>query len=171
MAKKMAKYLINLMKGLPKELVIFIISMIPVLELRGGLISASILKVPMIKAIGICLIGNIIPVPFILLLITPIFSWLKKTKLLAPMVHKLENKAMGKSEKIQEYEFIGLILFVGIPLPGTGAWTGSLIAALLGVKFKKAFPAVIIGLFLATFIMCMVSYGIPYLISVLSYIG
>lgn len=142
-----------------KEAIVFIISMIPILELRGALLVAGpILGVPVAKAIPICVIGNIIPVPFILLLITPIFNWLKGTKTFKPMVTRLENKAMSKSDKIEKYEFWGLVLFVGIPLPGTGAWTGSLIAALLGIKFKKAFPAVIIGICMATVIMWFISY-------------
>ena len=142
-----------------KEAIVFIISMIPILELRGALLVAGpLLGVPVAKAIPLCIIGNIIPVPFILLLITPIFKWMKGTKLFKPMVDKLEAKAMSKSEKIEKYEFWGHVLFVGIPLPGTGAWTGSLIAALLGVKFKKAFPAVILGIFMATVIMWFISY-------------
>lgn len=153
------------LSGLPDELVCFIISMVPVIELRGGLIIAAIKGIPLFKAIGICIAGNIVPVPFILLLITPIFTWLKKTKFFKPIVEKLENKSMGKSEKIKKYEFIGLVLFVGIPLPGTGAWTGSLIASLLNIKFKKAFPAVILGLIMATVIMCLLSYGIPWIIT------
>ena len=142
-----------------KEAIVFIISMIPILELRGALLVAGpLLGVPVAKAIPLCIIGNIILVPFILLLITPIFKWMKGTKLFKPMVDKLESKAMSKSDKIEKYEFWGLVLFVGIPLPGTGAWTGSLIAALLGVKFKKAFPAVILGIFMATVIMWFISY-------------
>lgn len=85
---------------------------------------------------------------------------MKGTKTFKPMVDKLEAKAMSKSDKIEKYEFWGLVLFVGIPLPGTGAWTGSLIAALLGVKFKKAFPAVILGICIATVIMWFISYVI-----------
>ena len=77
-----------------------------------------------------------------------------------PMVEKLERKAMGKSEKIEKYQFWGLVLFVGIPLPGTGAWTGSLIASLLGVRFRKAFPAVLLGIVMATVIMSVMSYGL-----------
>jgi len=119
-----------------------------------------LLGVPVATAIPLCIIGNIIPVPFILLLITPIFKWMKGTKTFKPMVDKLEAKAMSKSDKIEKYEFWGLVLFVGIPLPGTGAWTGSLIAALLGVKFKKAFPAVILGICIATVIMWFISYVI-----------
>ena len=145
-----------------KKLTIFIISMIPILELRGGLLAASpaFLDVPILEAIPICVVGNLIPVPFILLFITPIFSKLKKTKRLRPVVEKLEKKAMDKSDRVQKYEFWGLVLFVGIPLPGTGAWTGSLIASLLEIPFKKAFTAVVIGICLATVIMSIVSYGL-----------
>ena len=142
-----------------KEAIVFIISMIPILELRGALLVAGpLLGVPVSTAIPLCVIGNIIPVPFILLLITPIFNWMKGTKRLKPLVDKLESKAISKSDKIEKYEFWGLVLFVGIPLPGTGAWTGSLIAALLGIRFKKAFPAVIIGICMATVIMWFISY-------------
>ena len=121
---------------------------------------ASLLHVDMWTAIPICIIGNIIPVPFILLLITKIFAAMKKTKLFGGMVTALERRAMGKSERIQKGEFIGLMLFVGIPQPGTGAWTGSLIAALLGIKNRKAVPAILLGILIATVIMCVVSYGI-----------
>ncbi|MCI9215949.1 small multi-drug export protein [Lachnospiraceae bacterium 42-17] len=142
-----------------KEAIVFLISMVPILELRGALLVAGpLLGVPVQTAIPLSVIGNIIPVPFILLLITPIFKWMKGTKLFKPMVDKLEAKAMSKSDKIEKYEFWGLVLFVGIPLPGTGAWTGSLIAALLGIKFKKAFPAVILGICMATVIMWFISY-------------
>lgn len=145
-----------------KEAIVFLISMVPILELRGGLIAAgpALLDVPMWQAIPICIVGNIIPVPFILLLITPIFNRMKKTKLFRPMVEKLETKAMSKSDRIEKYEFWGLVFFVGIPLPGTGAWTGSLIAALLGIRFRKAFPAVILGILMATVIMTVFSYTV-----------
>ena len=143
-----------------KELIVFIISMVPILELRGGLVAAFVMQIDSVRAIWYCVVGNIIPVPFILLLITPVFNWLKKTKTFRPLVEKLESRAMGKSEQIEKYQFWGLVLFVGIPLPGTGAWTGSLIASLLGVKFKKAFPAVILGIIMATVIMSVFSYGL-----------
>jgi len=150
----------HLLGVVPKEMIVFIISMIPILELRGGLLAAFMLDINMVQAAVYCIIGNIIPIPFILLLITPVFTWMKKTKLLKPVADKLENKAMGKKDRIEKYEFWGLVLFVGIPLPGTGAWTGSLIASLLGIKFKKAFPAVLLGLLMATVIMLIVSYGL-----------
>ena len=107
----------NLGGILSAELIIFLVSMIPILELRGGLIVASLLKVNMWRALPICIVANLIPVPFILLLITKIFSLMKKTKLFRGLVCKLEEKAMGKSDQIQKYEFWGLVLFVGIPLP------------------------------------------------------
>lgn len=162
MTETLVQSIIDALSGsVGKEAIVFIISMIPILELRGGLLVAGpLLGVPVATAIPLCIIGNIIPVPFILLLITPIFKWMKGTKTFKPMVDKLEAKAMSKSDKIEKYEFWGLVLFVGIPLPGTGAWTGSLIAALLGVKFKKAFPAVILGICIATVIMWFISYVI-----------
>ncbi len=161
MKEALIEWFVSVLGGkVGKEVIIFIISMVPILELRGGLIAAgpAILDVPMWEAIPICIVGNILPVPFILLLITKIFDWLKHTKLFRPMVEKLEKKAMSKSANIEKYEFWGLVAFVGIPLPGTGAWTGSLIAALLGVKFRKAFPAVVLGVLLAAVIMTLFSY-------------
>ena len=143
-----------------RELVIFIISMIPILELRGGLIAASLLQVPITTAIPICIIGNIIPIPFILLFIKQVFKWLKKVKLFRGIIERLEKRAMGKSDAIKKGEFWGLALFVGIPLPGTGAWTGSLIAALLEIDIKKAVIAELVGVAIATIIMSIVSYGV-----------
>lgn len=145
-----------------KEFIIFLISMVPILELRGGLLAAgpALLDVPMWQAIPICFIGNLVPIPFILLLITKIFDWMKGTKKLKPLVEKLEHKAMSQSANIEKYEFWGLVAFVGIPLPGTGAWTGSLIAALLGIRFRKAFPAIVLGLVMATVIMTVLSYTV-----------
>lgn len=142
------------------EATVFIISMIPILELRGGLIAASMLQVPLLTAIPICIIGNIIPIPFILLFIKQIFQWLKKVPGVGKLIVKLENRAMGKSDALKKGEFWGLALFVGIPLPGTGAWTGSLIAALMEIDFKKAIISELIGIVMATIIMSILSYGL-----------
>ena len=150
----------NLSQFISPEGVIFIISMIPILELRGGLLAASLLKVSAVKAIPICIIGNIIPIPFILLFIRQIFKWLKKTKVFRGLVLKLEDRAMRKSDSIKRYEFWGLMAFVGIPLPGTGAWTGSLIASLLEVDIKKSSLAIFCGIIMATVIMYFVSYQV-----------
>ncbi|MDO4944270.1 MAG: small multi-drug export protein [Ruminococcus sp.] len=167
MVDSLVNWFTTALDGLPKELIVFIISMVPILELRGGIIAAALLNIPIAKAIPICLVGNIVPIPFILLFIKPIFRWMKGTKLFKPMVEKIESKSLAKSDKIQKYEFWGLVLFVGIPLPGTGAWTGALLACLLDIKMKKAVPAIFLGLLLATTIMCTVSYFIPWLISMI----
>ncbi len=143
-----------------REAVVFIISMFPFLELRGGLVAASLLKVPIVTAIPLCIIGNIVPIPFILLFIKKIFAWMKKFKIFRGLVEKLEKRAMGKSSQVTKYEFFGLTLFVGIPLPGTGAWMGSLIAALLEMDTKKAVAAELLGIAIATVIMSIVSYGL-----------
>ena len=143
-----------------REMIVFIISMVPILELRGGLLAASVLNINITRALWICIIGNIIPVPFILLLITPVFNWMKGTKTFKPLVDKLESKAMRQKDQIEKYEFWGLVLFVGIPLPGTGAWTGALVASLLHMKFGKAFGAILVGIALATVIMSILSYGV-----------
>ena len=156
------RFTANLSEFISKEAVIFIISMVPILELRGGLLAASpaLLNVPIMQAIPICIIGNILPIPFILLLIRKILDWMKLVKVFRPIALWLENKAMSKKDQIEKYGFWGLVLFVGIPLPGTGAWTGSLIAALLRVRFKTAFAAILIGIVIATVIMSILSYGV-----------
>ena len=146
----------NLSQYISPEGAVFIISMIPLLELRGGLLAASLLKISAAKAIPLCIVGNIIPIPFI----RQIFKVLKKTKLFRGLVMKLEDRAMRKSDQVKKYEFWGLMLFVGIPLPGTGAWTGSLIASLLEIDIKKSSLAIFCGIIMATVIMYIVSYGL-----------
>lgn len=143
-----------------KELIVFIISLMPILELRGGLIAAALLGLNVVPAFIICLIGNLLPLPFILWFITPIFNWLKKTKLFSKFVGKIENKALSKREKIEKAEFLGLLLFVGIPLPGTGGWTGCLIASLIGMDKKKALFAATCGVLLAGLIVGTLSFGL-----------
>ena len=145
---------------LPDELFVALVSMVPLIELRGGLPVAYALGMSIWLAIPICIIANLIPVPFILWFITPIFNAMKKTKLFRPLVEKLETRAMGKSDKIEKGYFWGLALFVGIPLPGTGAWTGALIASLLNIPFKKAFPAILLGVLIATVIVGLLVWGL-----------
>jgi uncharacterized membrane protein len=150
----------NLGKYISAKAVVFIVSLMPILECRGGLVVASLLGVDIVEAIPICIIGNFLPIPFILLFIKKIFNWLGKFSATEKIVTKLENRAMNKSDALKNGEFIGLMLFVGIPLPGTGAWTGSLIAALLDVDFKKALVAEFLGILIATVIMSILSYGL-----------
>ncbi len=153
-------FTMTLGQHISKEAVVFIISMVPLLELRGGLLASSLLKIPLLTAIPICIIGNIIPIPFILLFIRRIFLWMKKFKGMGRLIEKLEARAMKKSGQVSSAEFWGLALFVGIPLPGTGAWTGSLIAALLEMDIRKAVIAELVGVAIATVIMSAVSYGL-----------
>ena len=145
---------------IPAELVTFIVSLFPILECRGGIIVGRLLGLPLVATIIASVIGNILPIPFILLFIKQIFRWLKPTKLMGPIVTKLEDKAMKKSSALEKGEFIGLLLFVGVPLPGTGAWTGALIASLLGIDIKKASVAILIGIAMATTIVSLIMYGI-----------
>lgn len=156
--------LVGLLDGIPSELVVFLVSMLPLVELRGGILAASLLGIEMWRAIPICILGNILPIPFILLFIEKILNMLKNTRLVK-MVNKLEEKAEKGAAKIMKYKTFGLLLFVGIPLPGTGAWTGSLVAALFHFKLKDAVLSILGGLVLATIIMCVISYGIPALIA------
>ena len=145
-----------------KDFALFIISMIPFIELRGSIIFGAAMGIPWQHAFLVSFLGNILPVPFLILLARPIFAWLKTTRLLAGFTQKVEDRLMKKADKVtvQKYSAIGLFLFVAIPLPGTGAWSGSLIAALLDVKMRYALPAVIAGVFAAGVIMTVASYGL-----------
>ncbi len=161
----MAESLVNLYNNslgtfLPKEVFIFLVSMVPLVELRGGLIIAKLLGIKLLKANVICIIGNIVPIPFILFFIKKIFAFMKKHNILKGFVEKLENRAAKKREEgAEKGEFLFLLLFVGIPIPGTGAWTGSLIASLFEFDIKKASVAIFLGLLVAALIMSIFSYG------------
>ncbi len=145
---------------LPPQMLVVIVSMLPIIELRGGIPLARLLMLPLEQAILFSVIGNIIPIPFILLFINKIFDWLRPTKAFGWLVEKLERRALSKSEGIQRAEFWGLALFVGIPLPGTGGWTGSLAASLLKIDLKKASLAILLGIAIASTIISLVSYGV-----------
>ena len=143
-----------------KEALVFLISMCPLIECRGGLLAAKLLELPIARAVPICVIGNIIPIPFILLFIKKILQWMKNFRIFKGLVGWIEEHAMKRSDRVTTSEFWGLTLFVGIPLPGTGAWTGSLIAALLDMDVKKAVICELIGVALATVIMSIAWYGL-----------
>ncbi len=142
---------------LPKEAFAALISMVPVIELRGGLPYAILSGISPWIAFPLCIVANLIPVPFILWFITPIFNWMKKTRLFRPIAERLEKKAMSKSNKLDKGYFWGLLLFVGIPLPGTGAWTGALLASMLDIPKKKSIPAIALGVCLAAVLMGVLS--------------
>lgn len=143
----------------PPEVIIFLISTLPILELRGGILAASFLGIGWNKALVICILGNLAPVPFILIFIKKIFEWMKNTRFVK-LVHKLEEKAEKKSKYILKYRTLGLLIFVALPLPGAGAWTGALIAALMEMPFKSCLIAFIGGSIGAGIIMSILSYGV-----------
>ncbi len=143
----------------------FLISMVPIIELRGAIPVATGAGLDWRIAIPIAVLGNMLPVPFIIIFIKKIFAWMRRvSQKLDGVVTKLENKAFSKREVIDKYGPWGLFIFVAIPLPGTGAWTGSLIAAMLDIPLKKAFPAVALGVITAGIIVAFVSYGAAALI-------
>ena len=144
----------------PAELIAFVISLFPVLEIRGGMIASLLLDVDFIKAFVICYLGNMLPIPFILLFIKKIFSLMRKNKHLRKIVEKLEARSDKKKGTMEKYEEWGLLFFVAIPLPGTGGWTGALIAALMDMRIKKALPIIALGVFIAGLIMSLITYGI-----------
>ena len=150
----------NFNEVLSKEAIVFIISLMPLLELRGGLLAAALLKIPYIKASCICIVGNILPIPFILLFLKKIFLLMEKWEPTKKLVKFFEGKAEKNKSKIDKYGLWGLILFVGIPLPGTGAWTGALVASVFEMNFKKSIIGIFLGIILAFIIMSIISYGI-----------
>lgn len=145
---------------LSKEGIVFVVSLFPILELRGGVLAGYWLDVPLLTTSMIAVIGNILPIPFILFFIEKIFDFMENHNILVNLIHKIRERAAHKSGKIKNAEFIGLMLFVGIPLPGTGAWTGSLIAEMLQVDRTKAMLAMLCGIFIALAIMLIFSYGL-----------
>lgn len=149
------------LKDLPPELIVFAISLLPILELRGGLVAAALLGLEWYIAFPICVIGNILPIPFILLFIKQIFKVLRKLPVFKKIIPKLEKKAGEKGSLINRGRFIGLFSFVAIPLPGTGAWMGALAATLLDIRMKKSFPIIFLGVITAGIIMLLIAYALP----------
>lgn len=151
---------------LGKIIMTFLISMVPVIELRGAIPIAVSNGLDFWVAVTVSVIGNLVPVPFIILFIKKIFAFMRKhSKKLNSLVTRLEKRAEKKSEVVQKYAFWGLFILVAIPLPGTGAWTGALIAAMLEMRIKKAFPAIALGVIGAAIIVTFATYGVSALFS------
>ena len=149
------------MSVLAKYLCVLGIAALPVLELRGAIPYGVANGLPYLGVLAVSVIGNMLPVPFIILFVRKIFDWMKKkSKFLAGIAEKLEKRAENKMDVIEKYEMLGLFILVAIPLPGTGAWTGSLISALLGLRLKNAFPMILLGVLTAGVIMMILSYGV-----------
>ena len=143
-----------------KILMTIFISMVPVIELRGAIPIATAHGLNFWVAIVCSIIGNLIPVPFIIIFIRKIFELMRKWSVkLDKLVTKLEDRAQKKSDVVLKYAFWGLVVLVAIPLPGTGAWTGALVAAMLNMRLRKAFPAIALGVLIAAVIVSVVTYG------------
>ena len=141
-------------------LLTLLIGAAPILELRGAIPIATAHGLDFTTAILLSIVGNLLPVPFIILFIRKIFAWLrKKNEKLNGLVTKMETRAAKKSVYVERYAFWGLALLVAIPLPGTGAWTGALVAAMLEMRLKHAFPSIALGVVGAAAIVSFVTYG------------
>jgi uncharacterized membrane protein len=150
----------SLLKFITDEFTVILTAMLPVIEVRGAIPVGIALGMSPFHATLLAFLGSIIPVPFILWTIRPIFTYLRRTKLFRRLVNTLTDKSMRKSGKVKKYGYIGLFFFVAIPLPGTGVWSGSLIAALLNMRIKYAFPTIVLGNLVASIAIMLLSFGV-----------
>lgn len=165
MTEKLVNAVVGLFSGVTgmafgKEIMVFIISLMPILELRGGLLAASLIGLDPLPSYIISIIGNILPIPFILWFMGSILKWMHGKKHLDKFATWLDKKVEKNRSKIENVGFWGLVIFVGIPLPGTGAWTGCLIASVLQMDKKKSFLAATLGVIMASIIMMFISFGL-----------
>ena len=142
----------------------FLISMVPVLELRGAIPMGVAGGLTPLAAMVIAIAGNLVPIPFLIIFTRRVFHWLKGWRKIRGLVEKLETRAAEKSQLVLKYAWVGLCILVAIPLPGTGAWTGALVAAILDLRLKKAMPAIILGVVIAGFIVTCVTFGVTHLL-------
>ena len=138
----------------------FFVSMVPVVELRGGIPLGLSLGLTPAESFLCAAIGNMLPVPFLILLTRRVFIWLKKSPKIAPLIEKLERRGHEKGDVVRKYKTLGLIILVAIPLPGTGAWTGALVATLLDIRLKTAIPAILLGVLIAGGLVLAASLGV-----------
>jgi len=135
-------------------------AMVPVLELRGAIPVGVAAGLPPAVACVVAIVGNLVPVPLIMLLVRRVFDWLRHTAFFGPKIDWLEKRAHLKGRIVRKYRLPGLVILVGIPLPGTGAWTGALVAALLDIRMRHAIPAILLGLVIAGAITTAVTMGL-----------
>ncbi len=147
--------------GLGRAVITFVVSLLPIVELRGAIPIGVGLGLHPVAAMLISIVGNMVPVPFIILFIRRVFEWMRgKSPKLASVVEKMEAKAYAKRELIRKWELLGLFVLVAVPLPGTGAWTGALAAAFLNLRLREAIPAIFIGVCIAAAIMTGITFGV-----------
>ncbi len=142
----------------------FFVSMVPVLELRGAIPVGVAGGLRPLVAMVIAILGNLVPVPFLIIFTRRVFHWLKSKENIRHMVERLEHRAAKKSQIVEQYAWWGLCILVAIPLPGTGAWTGALVAAVLDLRLKRAMPAISLGVLIAAMIVTCLTYGVSHLI-------
>ena len=141
---------------LTKALITFLISMIPIIELRGAIPYGIAAGINPWLTFALSVVGNMLPIPFILLFIRKIFTWMKRYPKLAKIAEKFEARAAKKSGTVKKSETIGLCILVAIPLPGTGAWTGTLVAALMNMRIKRALPTIFVGVLIAGLVVTLI---------------
>ena len=148
---------------------IVLVSMVPMIELRASIPMGCGMGLPAWQVFIAAVLGNMLPVPFIVLFIRSVFEFLRKHwAKLNGLIDRIEAKALKKSDRVRQFEILGLMLFVAIPLPGTGAWTGSLIAALLDIRLKRSIPTIFLGVLIAGAIVTAISYGFRFGLSAIS---
>lgn len=149
---------------LGRILLTFGTAMVPVVELRGAIPMGIAAGLDPAVACVTAILGNLVPAPFIILLSRRIFDWLRETRFLGSRIEWLERRAHLKGRMVRKYRLLGLAVLVGIPLPGTGAWTGSLVAAVLNIRMRQALPAIFLGLIAAGGITTAVTLGVIHLL-------
>ncbi len=154
--------ILSFLQNISNEVYVFIVSLLPILELRAAIPLGAALGMNIFECYFLSVLGNILPIPFILIFIKKILEYMSscKIKLFNKVSNFLITKAEKRSDKVNKYSLLGLFLFVAVPLPGTGAWTGSLVAALMGMRFKKSFFSIFCGVLVAGLLMTVASYGV-----------
>ena len=161
MVDSLVESIVSVLGGkVSSDVIAFLVSVFPVLELRGGLFAAKLMDIDFFRAFIICYLGNMLPIPFILFFIRKIFNLLKKIGKVENAIENLEARSIRKADKVKKYRLWGLFLFVAIPLPGTGAWTGALVADLLDIRIKHSLPVIAAGVLVAGIIVSCLSYGL-----------
>ncbi|MGO4887408.1 COG2426 family protein [Anaerobacillus sp. MEB173] len=160
MKESIRDFLVETLHFLPPEMIVIIISAMPILELRGGIPLASIYGFPFWEAFVLSVIGNVLPVIPLLILFKPFSNWLLRFVWYRRFYNWLYNRTMRKSDKVEKYGAIGLILFTAVPLPTTGAYSACVAAALFSIRFKYAFTAIVIGIVIAAFVVGGLTYSI-----------
>ncbi|MDY3280983.1 COG2426 family protein [Dysosmobacter sp.] len=143
-----------------KCMMVFAMAMVPVVELRGAIPLGVSMGLPPLTVYILAVLGNVLPVPFIILLVRRVFDWLRRGRFWGPKIAAMERRAHLKGRLVRKYRLLGLIVLVAVPLPGTGAWTGALVAALFDIRLRSALPAILLGVAIAGGIMLAVSCGL-----------